>query len=247
MWHSKPVEELYDLQADPQELNNLANSPEHAAKLEEMRGLLKAQILKTRDAGFLFEPEMMMRSEGSSTYEMAQDTAKYDLERIYAAAEMVGKANAAEIAVNLGNADSGVRFWGVMGLMNNLTDAKNYIPQLKTLLSDLSPTVQVAAAGLLCKLGASKEALPVLAKWMNDERLWLALYAARTIQEAGKEALPLVPEIKKTLEKLAVEPGNRKPHPGSNYIYHDGNFASFTGWALEGALQEMGAEPKLKY
>lgn len=246
MWYPKPLEELYDLQADPQELNNLANSTEYAETLVRMRTLLKKQILKTRDACFLFEPEMMMRSVGTSTYEMAQDTSKYNLGKIYAAAEMVEVATPEQIAANLSDSDSGVRFWAVMGMMNAGNDAKNYTSEIEKLLEGQSPTVQIAAAGLLCKLNRSEKALPVLAKWMNDERLWLALYAARTIQEAGKEALPLVSEIKKTLEKLAIEPGNRKPHPGSNYIYRDGNFASFTGWALEGALQEMGVEPKLK-
>jgi len=37
-------------------------------------------------------------------------------------------------------------------------------------------------------------------------------------------------------------------NPDSGWgIYRDGNFASFTGWTLEGALQEMGVEPKLKF
>lgn len=247
MWHPKPVEELYDLQSDPLELNNLAKSAEFAEVLVKMRGLLKDQILKTRDAGFLFEPEMMMRSAETTTYEMAHDPAKYDLEKIYTAAEMVGVAPTEEIAANLNDSDSGVRFWAAMGLMNASNEAKNYIPQIDKLLTDESPTVQVAAAGLLCKLNKPENALPVLGKWMNDERMWLALYAARTIQDAGILALPLVPEIKNTLEKLTAEPGNRNPHPGSTRVYRDGNFASFTGWALEGALQEMGVEPKLKF
>jgi N-sulfoglucosamine sulfohydrolase len=178
---------------------------------------------------------------------MAQDPAKYDLEKIYTAAEMVGVAQPEEIASNLTDSDSAVRFWALMGLMNAGDEAKNYIPQIDKLLTDESPTVQIAAAGLLCKLNTPKNALPVLGKWMNDERLWLALYAARTIQEAGKLALPLVPEIQKTLAGLSVEPGNRKPHAGATRVYLDGNFASFTGWALEGALQEMGVEPKLKF
>ena len=247
MWHPKPIEELYDLKADPQELKNLASAPEYAEILVRMRGMLKEQILKTRDACFLFEPEMMMRSAGTSTYEMAHDPAKYDLERIYTAAEMVGVAQPEEIAANLTDSDSGVRFWAVVGLMNSGEEAKSYIPQIEKLLADESPTVQIAAAGLLCKLDTPKNALPILGKWMNDERMWLALYAARTIQEAGKLALPLAPEIQKTLAKLSVEPGDKKPHPGSTRIYRDGNFASFTGWALEGALQEMGVEPKLKF
>lgn len=247
MWHPKPVEELYDLQADPQELNNLANSPEYAETLVKMRTLLKDQILKTRDAGFLFEPEMMMRSVGTTTYEMAQEPAKYDLEKIYTAAEMVGVAQPEEIAANLVDSDSSVRFWAVMGLMNAGDEAKNYIPQIDKMVTDESPTVQIAAAGLLCKLNTPKNALSVLGKWMNDERLWLSLYAARTIQEAGKTVLPLAPEIQKTLAGLSVEPGNKKPHAGATRVYRDGNFASFTGWALEGALQEMSVEPKLKF
>jgi len=247
MWHPKPIEELYDLKADPQELNNLASAPEYAEILVRMRGMLKEQILKTRDACFLFEPEMMMRSAGTTTYEMANDTAKYDLERIYTVAEMVGVAQPEEIAANLTDSDSGVRFWAVMGLMNSGEEAKSYIPKIEKLLADESPTVQIAAAGLLCKFDIPKNALPVLGKWMNDERMWLALYAARTILEAGKAALPLVPEIKKVLDKLSVDPGDKKPHPGSTRIYRDGNFDSFTGWTLEGALQEMGVEPKLKF
>jgi len=49
----------------------------------------------------------------------------------------------------------------------------------------------------------------------------------------------LKPAIQAAIEKLAVDPGNRQPHPGSNYVYKDGNFASFTGWALEGALLNL--------
>jgi N-sulfoglucosamine sulfohydrolase len=242
MWHPKPVEELYDLQSDPHELNNLANSPEYAETLVKMRTLLKNQILKTRDAGFLFESEMMMRSIGTSTYEMAQDLSKYDLEKIYTAAEMVGVAQSEEIAANLNDSDSGVRFWAVMGLMNTGSGAKEYIPLVEKLLTDESPTIQIAAAELLCKLGEPNEALAVLTKWVNDERMWLALYAARAIQEIGGEARPIIPDIKRVLDKLSVDPGDRKPHPGSTRIYRDGNFASFTGWALEGALQRVGEE-----
>jgi len=239
MFHPKPVEELYDLNTDPHELNNLAGHPGFAGVLGKMRNTLKQEVLSTRDACFLFEPEMMMRSEGTTTYEMAQNPAKYDLGRIFETAEMVGKAPAAEIAARLSDPDSGVRFWAVTGLLNNLPEAKPYTSEITKLLNDSSPTVQIAAAELLCGLGAAKDALPVLEIWITDERSWLALYAARTAQMIGKTSQPMKPAIQAAIEKLAVDPGNRKPHPGSQYVYRDGNFASFTGWALEGALLNL--------
>ncbi len=42
-------EELYDLQADPFELNNLARDPRHRATLDRLRTVLTAWLKDTRD------------------------------------------------------------------------------------------------------------------------------------------------------------------------------------------------------
>lgn len=48
---TRPPEELYDLVADPHETRNLAESPEHAATLRELRDALDAWIHATNDQG----------------------------------------------------------------------------------------------------------------------------------------------------------------------------------------------------
>jgi len=51
MADTRPPEELYDLNADPYELTNLADDPAHAAKLGEMQAALDAWIEETGDTG----------------------------------------------------------------------------------------------------------------------------------------------------------------------------------------------------
>ncbi len=51
----RPAEELYDLNADPYEINNLAENPGFADKLEELRARLDAWMVDTVDQGR--EPE----------------------------------------------------------------------------------------------------------------------------------------------------------------------------------------------
>ena len=51
----RPEEELYDLKADRYEVHNLAGSPDHAAKLQEMRGALDNWITETDDKGQTLE------------------------------------------------------------------------------------------------------------------------------------------------------------------------------------------------
>lgn len=48
---TKPAEELYDIQSDPDELHNLASSPAYSPTLKEMRSILDKWIKKTRDKG----------------------------------------------------------------------------------------------------------------------------------------------------------------------------------------------------
>ncbi len=55
----RPAEELYDTQADPFELNNLANDPEYANQLNRLRQALDAWRAETRDMGDISEEAMI--------------------------------------------------------------------------------------------------------------------------------------------------------------------------------------------
>ena len=58
---TKPKEELYDLEKDPYEVNNLAGSPEHETTLKEMRAALDKWMADTKDLGGVPEQELIKR------------------------------------------------------------------------------------------------------------------------------------------------------------------------------------------
>ena len=58
---TKPGEELYDLDADPHEINNLADSSKHRRKLRELRAALDAWMDETKDLGAIPETELIKR------------------------------------------------------------------------------------------------------------------------------------------------------------------------------------------
>jgi hypothetical protein len=61
LWFSetRQPEELFDCEADPHQLNNLASKPEYKEKLIEMRTILDDWITKTGDMGFISEEKMV--------------------------------------------------------------------------------------------------------------------------------------------------------------------------------------------
>ena len=61
MARTKPKEELYDLEKDPYEIRNLAESAEHQAVLKELREALDKWIVDTKDMGGMSEQEMIDR------------------------------------------------------------------------------------------------------------------------------------------------------------------------------------------
>jgi hypothetical protein len=56
---TKPVEELYDTQKDPWELNNLADRPQYAERLARMREATEAWQDRIGDTGMVPEPVLM--------------------------------------------------------------------------------------------------------------------------------------------------------------------------------------------
>ncbi len=55
---TRPEEELYDLEADPYEITNLADSPDQKATLEKLRGVLGDWVQQTKDQGATPEKEL---------------------------------------------------------------------------------------------------------------------------------------------------------------------------------------------
>jgi arylsulfatase A-like enzyme len=58
---TKPKEELYDCNGDPYEVHNLADNPNYAEKLKELRGELDKWIKQTHDMGAIPETELIKR------------------------------------------------------------------------------------------------------------------------------------------------------------------------------------------
>ena len=58
---TKPAEELYDTEADPHEVVNLADDPVHADRLAVMRAALESWIVETGDLGEVPKAELMSR------------------------------------------------------------------------------------------------------------------------------------------------------------------------------------------
>lgn len=240
MFQPKPFEELYDLKSDPYETTNLADDESYANVIDTLRTQLDNWIQKTRDTGFLPESEMMIRSRGSTPYEMAQDNGQYRLQQIKQMAEVAGDANVDEQIYldGLEAADSGVRYWAVMGLLTRADLDKfvsiDGIAGLRSTLSDPSPAVQIRAAETLCLLDRCKEqSLEVLKRNLLDhERPTVSLQAAISIRRIGKRAKPIVPELQQVRKKHSGDTGSRG--------YSSWSYPMFIGFAVDQALENCG-------
>jgi len=236
LYQPKAIEELYDWESDPYELTNLASDPEFEEIKMRLKNELHKWMVRTKDLGLLPEAEYMLLSQGSSPYKYARLSGKFKVEQILTAAEMVGVADEAAIRQNLGDNESGVRYWGIIGLMQFDDIGEESLSSLKKLLDDDSPSVQIAAAEALCGFGPFPEAVDALGRNVKDDRPWVALQAARSIQLIGDQARPLIPIMYEVLDKNLAGPG------ATHRKYQDFNFAAFTSWALEWALLKLGED-----
>lgn len=77
---TKPAEELYDTQADPHEINNLAALPKNKKTLEEMRAALDRWIKDTGDLGAVPEVELVKRGLVADRIKEYEDRKKNGLQ-----------------------------------------------------------------------------------------------------------------------------------------------------------------------
>ncbi|MBI5688409.1 MAG: sulfatase-like hydrolase/transferase [Verrucomicrobia bacterium] len=196
---TKPVEELYDNETDPNQLTNLAVNPKHRETLERLRAECVRWMRATGDLGLLPEHEMLVRSEGSTPWEIATDLKKNPLDALLGAAALANKmtpANTARLQALLDQKDSALRWWGATGLVALGKDAKPAEAALRKAMSDDSPPVRIAAAEAIGNLGDHAAALPVLTKALEHEAPLVRLAAINVLDRFGAKAKPALPAIR---------------------------------------------------
>ena len=193
-WNTKPVEELYDTENDPWEINNLANNPDYIEVLERMRAANKTWVTRIYDAGFIPEADRVERSGVTPMYDYMR-SGKVNLPEIMNAAEIatLGKVENIETLKDyLKSDESAVRYWGATGFLILGENAKPAIDELKLVLEDKSSSVISVAAEALYNLGekeAAKKALLSVLKNQNEFARCHALNVIDCINEESPEII----------------------------------------------------------
>jgi uncharacterized sulfatase len=189
MAKSKPTEELYDTEADPHEVTNLADRPEHRATLERLRAEFRRWQGEIIDLGLMPEADLRSRFGSGPEYDaVRRDPSRYPLQRIAAAADLAGRRNPADLprlVELLRDPDPAARFWAAVGIGALDDKATGAADPLKAALSDAAPFVRVAAADALCRLGRTTDALPVLKRGAEDANEWVRLQAVNVLGRIG--------------------------------------------------------------
>ena len=198
-WQTKPAEELYDLEADPDEVNNLATSKDHSDVMKRMRRAHRSWAAKVRDVGFLPEAEIHSRAGSDSPYEMGHDNSRYDFDAIFQAANVAtrkGKKTTEQLPGLIKSDDSAVRYWAAMGyLIRGKNGVRKGREVLVAALEDKSPSVRIIAAEALGRYGRNSEAkraAKVLMQYADPAKngICLSMYALNALDVIGEHANP---------------------------------------------------------
>lgn len=198
-WETKPAEELYDLETDRDEVNNLAASPKHRVVLEKLREAQQEWVASVRDVGFLPEGEIHARAGSATPYEMGHDEARYPMKKIVAAAELAASLKRGvegQLVKLMADGDSAVRYWGAMGLlMRGEAAVKAHADALRKGLDDAAPYVKIASGEALGRYGSdadAQRALDVLLTLAPADKTnaFISLAALNAIAAMGPRAKP---------------------------------------------------------
>lgn len=180
---TRPAEELYDLENDPYEINNLAGTAKHKSKLESMRSALYKRMSETNDPGLIPEPilEDLGKQFGNKFTAMLQPEYADNQSRLIQIIEAGEKGNVEYLLDKANSQDPGERYWAVTWLGVNKSSSGKDIVSLLT--RDQNPTVRIGAQLALYKIDSTHNPIPSLANELNNDNLIVGMYAMNAIEQ----------------------------------------------------------------
>lgn len=198
-FQTKPFEELYDLHADPHEIENLAPLPAHQNMLLNLRRAVDDHMFAVRDNGFL--PEGMA---GEGWFE-SRNERLYPLRQVMDLAVIAARGEASGLPTlqdGLASPVEVLRYWAATGLLILGKDARAAWPALEAAMrTDASPYVRLVAAEALARYADPREPVAFLAGLVDAPPSWqIQLHALNALTFIGESALPALPSVRRAAE-----------------------------------------------
>ncbi len=190
-------EQLFDCLADPENVHDLVADPAHRAALDRLRAANRAQILRTRDTGFLPEPMMIALAAGASPTVISNSPELYPLNPLldFIDAAQLGTATPQQLAAATRHPLAVWRYWAVTATLTS----KNP-PDFSPLLTDSDSSVRLAAAEAVLRRGPSDAAWKVIAESLGAAH-------SRELRLTALNALPYLPAAPAAIKPLVVACG----------------------------------------
>jgi hypothetical protein len=195
-------EELYDMENDPYELNNLANDTNYINNLDRMRNATDSIMITTNDAGFIPEPELVELGKREAPFNAIRKNKNYNVKKyldVLSIVNQCNKKNVKKIKSYLHCKDYIVRYWGVNGVLSLGKYAYSFVDDLKLLLNDPSASVRIASAETLFKLGRKEKSINVLKNALKNNNEAIRLEAINSIGRLGEDSKLFIEELNEKL------------------------------------------------
>ena len=209
---TKPVEELYDTENDPWEVNNLAADPSYTVILERMREAQTDWMSNIRDAGLIPEAEYSTFAGDKSMYDyMRSEACPFDELMEASNVATLGSVKDLDTYISyLGNDNSAIRYWGVTGLLILKDQARQAIPALEEATKDKSGVVATLAAEALHGLGEKELAVWTYLNILRDTITYdlndsfFALNSIDAMNEDDPEVIAVVQQLSEVLNSTSI-------------------------------------------
>lgn len=200
----KPDEQLFDIQADPHNVNNLAGDPEYMALKDSLADLLYQRMLADKDLSII--PETMRLGENNLEWYQKVREGDYPYEALLEAAWMC--SNRGDISIRQLKKwlkkDAAFQYWTLRHLVLNPNPA--YLRLHKKALKTIKKgpvTTRIAGIRYLYSAEETQEAQNLLRELLDHEEMMVRAHA---LDAASLFALEDLRPFQKKLEELSQRP-----------------------------------------